>query len=138
MKIEQRICERLKELSESPPPIRETQRQIASRSPLYKNRGGSEYTEYDVNDEQAAQWGMSCLNILEKAFGSESNHYVHFNDNYKNFPLHNDVRKAIGIMKAALDDYSRGFALDLKTAISGQYLRQLSRRRSRFRAVNTA
>jgi hypothetical protein len=120
MKIEQKICERLKELSESPPQVKETFHQNTSRSPLYRNRGVSEYASYDVNSEQASQWGISCLNILEKAFGNESSHYIHFKDNYKDFPFHHNVRKAIGIMKAAFDDYSQGFAFNLRTVISGE------------------
>lgn len=120
MKIEEKICERLKELCESPPQVRETLHQNISRSPLHRNRGGSEYSLYEVNNEHAAQWGISCLNILEKAFGNEGGHYIHFKDNYKDFPFHDNVRKAIGIMKAAFDDYSRGFAFDLRSAISGE------------------
>lgn len=107
MKIEQKIHERLVELVNTPPEI------------SYK-RINSETSTPLVSSEQAAKWGTSCLNILKIAFGVDSDHYIKFNERYKSYLGVTFVEEGLGIMKAALDDYSHGFTFDLKTAISGE------------------
>ncbi len=120
MKIDQKISERLRDLSEYPPEVREIVHQKPNRSSMYRNVGNDEYTEYEVDETEAYQWGISCLNILKLAFGIESDHYSQFNTKLKDFSLHNVIWQATGIMKAAAEDYSQGFSIDLRTAVSGE------------------
>ncbi len=110
MKVDQKIHDRLKELSENSPEKRTTHHQ----SHHY------DYNQEEVSVKIAAQWGNSCLHILKLAFGQESDYYTNFNAHIKVHSYNLYLDPLVGIMKAAFDDYSLGFALDLKTAISGE------------------
>ena len=117
MKIEQRVYERLKELVQSPPRINTNYHQHTAST-----WEGETYetTSHDIDDQVAAQWGTSCLHILKVTFGDKSDHYINFANNFKYFPSHNNVKPAIGIMAAALDDYSHGLVLDVREEIAGE------------------
>lgn len=120
MKIEQKIHERLKALVQSAPGINVTRHQQQS---TYWGEDGPETYEsvsHSVDEQNAAQWGTSCLHILKTAFGEKSDHYVNFANNFKYFPSHNNVKPAIGIMRAALDDYAHGLVIDIRQEIAGE------------------
>lgn len=120
MKIEQKIYERLKELALSPPGINVTRHQHHSNHWDEESDGTYESISHDVNNEMAAQWGTSCLHILKITFGDKSDYYINFAHNFKYFPSHHNVKPAIGIMKAAFDDYSRGLVVDIREEIAGE------------------
>ena len=52
--------------------------------------------------------------------GSENDHYINFNNNFKYSPSVYNVKPAIGIMKAAFDDYSHGLVMDIREEIAGE------------------
>lgn len=120
MKIEQMLCERLKELAQSPPGINVTRHQHQSNYWDEESDGTYESISHDVNDEKAAQWGTSCLHILKITFGDKSDYYINFAHNFKYFPSHHNVKPAIGIMKAAFDDYSRGLAVNVREELTNE------------------
>ncbi len=73
-----------------------------------------------VDSEKASQWGINCLHILKTVFGETSDHYTKFNSLYSRFPESSCVKNAIGILKAAQDDFSNGYIFNLQSAISGE------------------
>ena len=74
----------------------------------------------EVNEEVANQWGISCLHILKTVFGKDSDHYTKFDTAYLKFPDYGPIKRALGILKAAKDDYAGGYLVRLDAAISGE------------------
>lgn len=120
MNIEQKIKERLEELVTTSPEVIVNRRTTSKASFVSNETKTKELVIRRVSSEHAMQWGANCLNILRLAFGSSSDYYNKYNQIFNSFPSEVSVRKALGIMRAALDDYSRGFVVDLQTAISGE------------------
>lgn len=70
-----------------------------------------------VNSELSHKWGMSCLNILGRVFGDNSDHYNKFNGLFPKFHDLTPVKKAMGILKAAKDDYENGYLFETRVLI---------------------
>jgi hypothetical protein len=107
-KIDQKILDRLTELIEMGEKVTRT-----SYNP--KGIAGT-----FVKEELAFQWRASSLNILYKAFGKDSPHYVNFNNLYPKFLNLISVSKALGILKASKDDYEHGLLFNVRTLIQAE------------------
>jgi hypothetical protein len=66
------------------------------------------------------QWGTSCLNILRRVFGDQSDFYRKFDGLYGDFHDLGPVMKAQGILKAAKDDYERDLLFDTRTLVEAE------------------
>ena len=108
MTIDSRVAVRLAELIEEGDAVLNTR----------KNRSG--YSEAlranvihmgddGVDAERSYRWGTSCLNLLSRVFGRGSDHYIRFKQLSTQFEDYTPVQKALGILKAAKDDYEGGF-----------------------------
>jgi hypothetical protein len=80
---------------------------------------------YDyVNGEIVTQWGTSCLHILKQVFGSESDHYKNFKELFPDLTNHavgtKTVKKALGVLKAAKDDYQNSYLFDTRALIEAE------------------
>ena len=75
---------------------------------------------YGINSEMSHQWGMSCLNILERVFGKDSTHNDRFSGLYSQFDDYTPVMNALGILKAAKDDYENGYLFDTRLLIQAE------------------
>ncbi len=70
-----------------------------------------------VNSELAHQWGTSCLNLLSRVFGLDSVHYKNFEAQYPKFRDYSPVNRALGILRAAKDDYEQGYLFNTRILI---------------------
>ncbi len=78
-----------------------------------------------VNYELAYQWGTSCLNLLSRVFGSDSVHYKNFETKFPKFRDYGPVTQALGILRAAKDDYEQGFLFDTRILIEAEVFDEL-------------
>ena len=105
MNIEQKIIDRFQQLIDFEAEMMKT-----------RSHGGGEdmfNPPYDfVSKEQAYQWGVSCLHIIKRVFSVGSDHYAKFNAEFPNFSNNENyyhVKRALGILKAAKDDFENGY-----------------------------
>jgi hypothetical protein len=110
MNIDQKIIARLDQL------IADGELVIGSN---YSRSGGGIIYMGDrgVNYELSHKWGMSCLNILGRLFGENSDHYKKFNGLFPTFHDLSPVEKGMGILKAAKDDYENGYLFETRVLI---------------------
>ena len=111
--IDQKIIKRFDELIEAGNRVLKTG---SSRSgPGYHVVG-----DLAVDPEQSNQWGISCLNILGRVFGKESDHYQKFNRLFFQFEDYTPVMTAQGILKGAKSDYEDGFLFETRALIQAE------------------
>ena len=73
-----------------------------------------------VDGEQCRQWGVNCLSLLSRVFGHESEHYRAFKEDFDKGNGFSDVKRAIGALKAAKDDYEHGYLFDTRRLIEAE------------------
>lgn len=73
-----------------------------------------------VDSGLAHQWGTSCLNLLSRVFGPESVHYKNFEAKFPKFHDYSPVTQALGILRAAQDDYEQRFLFDTRNLIEAE------------------
>ena len=76
--------------------------------------------ESAVSSELSSQWVTSCLSILDRVFGRESDHYASFKEQAKYFETYSSALKALGVLKAAKDDYENGYLFDTRQLIQAE------------------
>ncbi len=109
MKIDEITIIRLNELIEMGERVKGTRH---SRSSESVTRSGMA-----VDNELASQWGMSCLNILNRVFGPESDHYTKFNQLYPNLSFFGSMKGALGILKSAKEEVEKGLLFSTRTLV---------------------
>jgi len=112
MNIDQKNIEKLQSLIEFGEGIESVSRRTTHSESLHY---GS-----PVNSEKSYQWGASCLNILKRVFGEESDHYQKFNVLFPKLDYQFPLTKALGIMRAAKDDYENGYLSDTRILIQAE------------------
>jgi hypothetical protein len=113
MKLDQKILNRLTELVEAGTRVSGTRRSRSSPGFVYL---GDDAVDY----EAAHQWGISCLSLLGRVFGVESDYYRKFEVLFSEIDDHGPVIKALGILRGAKDDYERGFLFETRTLIRAE------------------
>ncbi|HEX8600997.1 MAG TPA: DUF4145 domain-containing protein [Chloroflexia bacterium] len=92
--------------------------------------GRGYYGPSTVSTEKAGQWGISCLNLLGRVFGKESDHYRRFDELYEKIYLAGSTQKAFGILLGAKEDYENGYLFETRVLIQaevfGDFLEQAS------------
>lgn len=107
MKLDEKIGQRLEYL-------------VSTGNSLTQSLG--DYQNYDNQlAQQLSQWAISCLSLLERVFDPSSKYYVEFMD-YYNMGLANPhpLHMALGVLKAAEDDYKYGFLFDIRNIIAAE------------------
>ena len=113
MNVDRKIVEALQKS------IEQGQVVLSTRKSGYTEGEWSMY--YDtINNEVVNQWGISCLNLLGRVFGKNSDHYIRFNELFPDFDEPTKVVKAFGILKGAKDDYERGYLFDTQALIQAE------------------
>jgi uncharacterized protein (UPF0332 family) len=113
MSIDQKIVVRLQQLIEDGEKVLRTKSE--------KTEEGTSYLgEYAVNYAIGNQWGTSCLNILGRVFGRDSDHYTRFKELASDFEIHSRVKKAWAVLKAAKDDYEHGYLFDTRVLLQAE------------------
>lgn len=73
-----------------------------------------------VDYELAHQWGTSCLSIINRVFGSESDHYKKFDELFKEFHDYGPITMGLGILKSAKEEYESGFLFETRVLIEAE------------------
>jgi hypothetical protein len=112
VKVDHTVISRLKELIQRGEAVLATRRDPPSNS-----IGFDAY----VDGQLAHQWFTSCQSLLTRVFGKESEHYRNFSDQPGKQGLSfSPARRALGILKAALEDYERGYLFDLRELVEAE------------------
>ena len=112
MKLDETVIERLREL------VGVGEQVLRTRQSLPSN-----YIGFDdpVDPEAAYQWFTSVQNIIGRVFGVESQHFKNFTAQQDGKGLtYSPVRKAQGVLKAAVEDYERGYLIDLRKLVEAE------------------
>lgn len=113
MRIEQKIVNRIQELINRHAEVTKTRKQGGGRS-MYE-------PPYDlVDNEMVNQWGVSCLHIIKRVFGENSDHYISFAKLFPKFAGYDSFKKALGILKAAKEDYESGYLFEARVLIQAE------------------
>ncbi len=74
----------------------------------------------DLDIELSNQWGVSCLNILSRGFSPDSDHYRRFSNFIDHIAYDYAASQALGILKAAKDDYEHGILFETRVLIEAE------------------
>jgi hypothetical protein len=111
--LDQKVLEKLKDLIQFGERVKQTG--------YSRSGGGMVYIgDHGVDYELAQQWGTSCLNLLHRVFGADSVHYENFKALYPNFHNYSPVVQALGVVRAAQDDYEQEFLFDTRVLIEAE------------------
>ena len=124
MKVEQKIVDRFNQL------IIQIENLIKNRSflagTIYRDDYGNEDREkpvHTVEKQGAIQWKMSCLYLLEQIFTKENYYVSQFKDQTKFITIEDNyeiILCALGILKAAKDDFINEFLSKTRVLIEAQ------------------
>ncbi len=108
MKLDEKIANRLEEL-------------IAAGESIAEGMILDDRDDNNKLSQRATQWGISCDNLLARVFGSSSVYYSEFIDcrNAGLYPSH-VFSRALGVLKAAGDDYKHGFLFDVRNIVAAE------------------
>lgn len=113
MKLDQRILTRFEELIGMGEHVLGTRASRSSGGVLYL---GDDSVDYELSH----QWGTSSLNLIATVFGKESDHYHQFNVLFPSFHDFSPIKKAMGVLKSAKDEYEHGFLLNAKALLEAE------------------
>lgn len=109
MNLDQTVIARLREL------IQRGEAVLATRRDPPSNSIGFDAT---VDGQLAHQWFTSSQNLLSRVFGQDSEHYKNFSTQPGKQGLsYSPTRRALGVLKAALEDYEGGYLFRLRELI---------------------
>src|SRR5713101_804477 len=111
MKVDKKILDRIDELLA-----------ISTRLLTTIQHPGPNMIGFDswLDGEQCRQWGVNCLNLLSRVFGPESEHYRAFKADFDEGNGLSHVKRAIGTLKAAKDDYEHDYLFDTRSLIEAE------------------
>jgi hypothetical protein len=115
MKIDETILTRLNELIKRGESVLRT-----CKSGSGSSGGVSWIGKSIVNPQMSYEWGTSCLNLLSRVFGKDSEHYKLFHQTSDNLEYLGHVVKAQGILRAAKDDYENDYLFDTRALIEAE------------------
>ncbi len=115
MGIDEKIVERLDELIEKGKKVLKT---------YHCGSGSSDYGSWvgddTVDSALSYEWGIICLNLLNRVFGKDSIHFQQFEKFIPRLTLYDSSVKAFGILLAAKDDYENGYLFDTRALIEAE------------------
>lgn len=117
MKLDQLVLKRFDELSQKAKEIGSAIKQtgltiVATNAPVYY-----------VDEGKFYEWATSVLNLLQRAFGIESVHYVSFDKHLNNFRGRlTEFERCRAIFIAAKEDYEGGYLFNLKSLVSAEVI----------------
>ncbi|MDW8338862.1 MAG: DUF4145 domain-containing protein [Thermoleophilia bacterium] len=107
MSVDQKIRERLAEL------VTMGESVLATRQEPPRGVVGDPF----VDAQLAFQWATSAQNLLARVFGKDSEHYANFRTQVEKHLTFSPVRNALGVLRAAHDDFEQGQLFDLRRLI---------------------
>ena len=73
-----------------------------------------------VEQQRSHEWGISCLNLLGRVFGKDSDHYIKFNGLFPRIGFYIEFLNCLGIMRGAKDDYDHDYLFDTRVLITAE------------------
>jgi hypothetical protein len=110
-KIDEKVIKRFNELIEKGQDVLTTKHDHSSVHSIA-------LVDYSVDYEKSHQWGLSCLNLLKRIFGPESDHYKRFDE--LKLSSFSPIERGMGIIKSAKDEYEQGFLFEMKKLIEAE------------------
>jgi hypothetical protein len=118
MKASELITQRFKELLTSGISVLNTRRSPPS------NVIGDDRVDYSGSQE----WATSAADMLRRTFGADSEYYQRFNSGFKHAGYYSDMARAVAVVKAAANDYSKGYLIQttslVRAEVFGDFLEQ--------------
>ncbi len=78
--------------------------------------GGRDFVNLEISHE----WGISCLNLLKQVFKVDSVYFQNFEAVFNEIIYFDNVKSAIGILKAAKYDYENGYLFHTRALIEAE------------------
>ncbi|WP_008311958.1 DUF4145 domain-containing protein [Leptolyngbya sp. PCC 6406] len=113
MQIDEKILSRFDELIRMGEQVLTTRRSRSTATVSYMG-------DFAVDSQLSHQWGVSCLNILKRVLGSNSDHYVKFDQLFVKFHDFQPTKKALGILKSAKEEYQNDLLFDTRVLIEAE------------------
>jgi hypothetical protein len=117
MTIDQKITARLQELVEEGATILATR---YDKSGYVGNIYFQDIGDHGVDSQRSNKWGINCLSLLGRVFGKDSDHYKRFDALFPEFGDYTPVKKAVGIMMGAKEDYEHGYLFETRILIEAE------------------
>lgn len=115
MKTSELLEQRFQELLNS------GQRILATRHPPPPNVVGDDRVDYAGSQE----WATSSADMLRRTFGHDSEYYQGFKEAFKYPGYYSDLARGMAIVKAAANDYSKGYLLETAALVRAEVFSDL-------------
>jgi HEPN domain len=109
MKIDNKVIEILDGLINEGEAIRESGH---TRTTMVK--------EYHFNIEDSTRWHTKLTSLVSRVFKNDSEYYQNLKSFDEDAFLHTNFQRALGILKAAKDDYENGYLFNTRTLIEAE------------------
>jgi hypothetical protein len=86
---------------------------LTTRRPPPPNVVGDDRIDLD----KSQQWATSSSQFLRSIFGGDSEYYARFQKAFKYAGYYSDMTLAVAVLKAAWNDYSKGFLVEAKSLV---------------------
>ncbi len=106
MSIDKKILQRLSEL-------------ISKGEEVINTSGGTRMGSNLVQSELSVQWRVNCLNIIERVFGVNSQHFKML-EVFSDYSSIRIVKNSVAVIRAAKDDYENGYLFNTRTLIEAE------------------
>lgn len=73
-----------------------------------------------VDSDRSRQWAASASQLLANLFGRESEYFRHFEKSFKTAGYHSDLNQGLAVVKAAWNDYSKGYLTETASLIRAE------------------
>ena len=111
MKLDEKILKRFDELIEKA--------NVVEKS---KYTDHIDWSLYLVETDIFNEWAVSCLHLISQVFDAQSEHYESFKrgKELNHYPRFQDFSICLGTLKAAKEDYEKGYIFNIRTLISAE------------------
>ena len=107
MSIDEKILNRLDELLELGKKV------LATRRPPSAGHITGDFVDVQLTN----QWLTSCLNLIGRAFGEQSVHYLRLQAQFPDYPKWSNAQQAFGVLQAAREDFASDSLFSLKKLV---------------------
>jgi len=107
MSIDQKILTRLDKLLELGKKV------LATRRSPSAGHITSDFADVQLTN----QWLTSCLNLVGRAFGEQSAHYVRLKVQFTDYPKWPNAQQAFGVLQAAREDFASDSLFSVKKLV---------------------
>ncbi|HAN93431.1 MAG TPA: DUF4145 domain-containing protein [Nitrospira sp.] len=87
---------------------------------LSRKQSGAGMIRAQVSAELAHQWSTSCLSLIARVCGKDSDHYIQFAKNAERVHEYNSAQRAKGVLNAFKEDYLNGALFDIRQLVRSE------------------